>query len=750
MSGPNSSISSVDGSLSWEGGVDSIKTPTIQSVQNPNGLARNQLSWLINGTVRDSGITPRAGWNKKYTIADGSLPYQGGWMYKPTSGNPYLVLSIGGNIIKADPDGLAKNLTLSSTVHSVPTLGPWTVTLRNQSFATITGAIHIVPSISSAPAGFPQPGVIFTPTSPQYLGSIGSGFTNFAVPPVGADVVVTVNAPYTGAVGDIIKLTGDFTTTGYTGIVMDGSGNVIGYTGKTVRTWVSQMEVLAFSPAFNTITTDISSNPPFGYRSYFCQGEEFLIIQAGDYETPALIWDGEVLRRSIGINSTTAYPGTPGINELPPAGPMDYYMGRFWYSQRGIFSAGDMVKGASGSLKYEFRDSILNVTENPLCLGGDGFSVPRQEGDITALAHNATQDAALGQGILFAFTAKGAHGLTVPVTRSDWIAADSMNQPKLVPVQLANGTASDRSVVPINGDLFFQSAEPALRSLITATRFFNQWSNPPLSANMDRLLKFTDRSLMGYASGVYFNNRLIETALPIMTPQGCVHQATMALDFMPISSFATNIAGGSTPIWEGMYEGLDVLQYFTGVFDGKERMFAVTVSRTEKTIDLWECTVDDRFDNKDNRIQMIIEFPAWTWGQEFELKEQISAELWIDRLYGETVYILEYRPDGESCWLKWHEWKVCSPRNTCENASPDPCTGLVQVQCYPNVPFGESYVQTMTLPKPPIDCSRKSGRPSNLNYQFQARLTQRGFARIRGFLVHAEKRDRKLYDNMVC
>jgi len=411
-------------------------------------------------------------------------------------------------------------------------------------------------------------------------------------------------------------------------------------------TWISNFEVVAFTPAYMSQTTDVRANPAFEFKSYFCQGEEFLVIQAGDYLTPALFWDGQVLRRSIGITNAAVAAGTPGVNEIPPAGPMDYYMGRFWYGQQSKFSAGDIVGGNSGTLKYDFRDSILNVTECPLVLGGDGFSVPRNEGDITALAHNANQDAALGQGRLFAFTAFGAHQLTVPVTRALWIAATDNNQPLLVPVQLATGTLSDRSIVPVNGDLFYQCPDGSIRSIKTAVRYFDEWANVPLSAREERVLRFVDRSLLHYGSGILFNNRLLETTLPILSPQGAVHQTVMPLDFSPISDFAPGLA----PVWEGMYEGLDILQLFTGLFDGVQRAFAVVVNRQTKTIDLWEFTQDERFDNGDSRIVMQAELPAFTWGDEFALKKQVSAELWIDRLFGEVVFTLEYRPDGESCW----------------------------------------------------------------------------------------------------
>ena len=92
-----------------------------------------------------------------------------------------------------------------------------------------------------------------------------------------------------------------------------------------------------------------------------------------------LIWDGAILRRSKGITNPAVAPGTPGVNEIPAGTAMDYFMGRIWYAQGRVANAGDIVGGPSGTLAYDFRDSVLNVTECPLVLGGDGFSVPAQD-----------------------------------------------------------------------------------------------------------------------------------------------------------------------------------------------------------------------------------------------------------------------------------------------------------------------------------------------------------------------------------
>jgi hypothetical protein len=136
-----------------------------------------------------------------------------------------------------------------------------------------------------------------------------------------------------------------------------------------------------------------------------------------------------------------------------------------------------------------------------------------------------------------------------------------------------------------------------------------------------------------------------------------------------------------------------------------------------------------------------MEFPAFTWGDETILKRLEGAEIWVDRIYGVVQFTLEYRPDGQACWINWHNWKICNTKNTDESVQ-NPIS-------YPVQPCLEGYRSTMTLPKPPSDiCS--TGRPSDLGYQFQPRLVIKGFARIRGLYLHATKVGRQLYANITC
>ncbi len=193
-----------------------------------------------------------------------------------------------------------------------------------------------------------------------------------------------------------------------------------------------------------------------------------------------------------------------------------------------------------------------------------------------------------------------------------------------------------------------------------------------------------------------------------------------------------------------------MLQLFTGDF-GFERAFAITVSGIDTpsapsgSIQLYEIVQDVQFDTNPNgeaRIQWQFETPAYTWGDEFQLKKLVGAEFWIDRLFGEVVFNLEYRPDGETCWQPWHQWEVCSARNTCED--------VINPICYPLLPYGEGYRQVMQMPLPPVGCAAQTGRPTNVGFQFQFRLTIRGFCRVRGLQFFAEPVKRSMYSQLVC
>lgn len=676
----------VDGQLSWSSGVNSLKPTTVKSDVAPDGVPRNGLCWLNNGSVRDGGISPRGSYNYRGTFHAPNGLFQGKFMYDPiTDANPYWITSISGRIWQVFPDAPEASIDLSTVfgLTNPPAL-TYSYFCQGEQFLVIqAGDLITLPLFWDGTILRRSNGLV-APAATSYAIVVS---TLFRVPAVNGTVVVTLGGAYPGAIGDLINLSAP--------------------SGPTFTTF--KVTAIGAGPATVTLQT--------------VSGWVGLAIIAQAY-TATL------------INPTPAK--TP---ELPAATAMHYYMGRIWYLQGRIVTAGDIVRGPSGTLPYNFDDSILKVTENPLAIGGDGFKLPTQAGNGRALSDLGTQDTSLGQGVLIIGTRKAVYALRVPVSRADWIAAGSANQPLLVPIQKANGIVNDRSVVAVNGDLYFQSLEPGIRSLISAVRYFNQPGNRTISANENRVLQFTDRALLKFATGITFNNMLLQSNLPEQTPQGVIHKAVIPLDFLPISSFNEE----SQPIWNGVQEGLDIFQMSTGDFGGRERAFAFVRSSIDGSFQVYELSTVGRFDTNthgESRISMAAEFPAFPFGQEMLQKELLSGELWIDRLYGETVFQIHYRPDSATCWLPWINFKVCSARNTAED-----CENPIS---YPMTPYGDGFKIPLTFPKPPVACIALSGRPSNIGYQFQTRVIMKGYARIRGLLLYASVRDTKLYHDLVC
>ena len=478
-------------------------------------------------------------------------------------------------------------------------------------------------------------------------------------------------------------------------------------------------------------------------QAYLAQAEMFGVIQAGDYSTLPLFYDFgvqgvrlESLRRSNGI----VLPGVVNpANEIPAAGPMDYFAQRLWYAFDRSYAAGDIVSNnVSGTAAYDFRDSVLKNTENPIAYGGDAFRIPTTAGRIRALSHACNLDTALGETNLFVFTRRAVYACVAPVTREDWTATNTNNMPLQKVALRGGGAYSDRCVVPINSDLFFQSPPNGdVRSIVTGVRSSESWGSVPLSTNESRALETNDRSLLGFATGIQYDNRLLQSAQPIQTPAGVGHRIIVPLDFDVISTFEER----RPPAWEGAWDfsaGPYILQMFQGDFGGRERAFAVVWSVLRSQIEVWEIRNDLRFENGTNRVTRSIEYPAYCFRNPFQMKELDSGELWLDKILGTIDVMVQYRPDGYSCWIDWCAFQRCSAKDCTEDPYL-PCTD----DGYPKTPYCEDDAIPLVFGKPPEPESIDGAggmRPSTWGFQFQVRVIIRGWCRLRGLRLFAWER----------
>lgn len=470
-------------------------------------------------------------------------------------------------------------------------------------------------------------------------------------------------------------------------------------------------------------------NPANLPQAWMVQGNEFLVIQDGVSEP--LVWDDTVLRRISAMGGTPPY--------LRACEAMVFYQGHIWCAFGRAYWAGDISGGVAGTAPYANRDSILHMTENTYSSLGGTFALPTESGNIRALSYPANINTFLGQGPLLIFTRSQVYAADIPIFRKDWIPLDPAVQGILVKVMQINfGTTSDRSIVHVNGDVFYQSVD-GVRSLFTAVRNFGEWGDLPISVEEARAIDQNDRALLRFGSGINFDNRLLETCLPFQTDVGVAHKGIMPLNFDLLSTLQTKLS----PAWEGVLEGLAHLRLLRGDFGGRERAFSLARSDITGGIVVYEFTnylLEDNNSYGNSRITWRFETPAFSFGDPFALKELDTVEYWIDRLSGDVEVTWEYRPDQLPCWEFYWKHKICAPRNNCED-----CGLLLPDACYPTQTYQQGYRATIVLPKPPTRCAYSQGRPQNIGYTFQFRVTVKGYMRIRGIMIHAYNRDKQAY-----
>jgi len=247
--------------------------------------------------------------------------------------------------------------------------------------------------------------------------------------------------------------------------------------------------------------------------------------------------------------------------------------------------------------------------------------------------------------------------------------------------------------------------------------------------------------LLRFSTGIEFDNRLLQSCLPFQTAVGVAHRGIVPLDFDIISTLDEKLP----PAWEGMVEGLQFLQLLEGDFGGLQRAFAIVLGEASGQIEVWEISNAEIRDNgpADNRITMWFETPAYTWGDQFKLKKLVGGEIWADEIFGTVDIQVQYRVDQNPCWVDWHQWRICAARNCAENSN-------IACTPYPAQNACEQNRAAMALPVPPVQCDPNNNRPSNIGYQFQCRVTIKGTATIRGFLLYAEHREKEPYSGLVC
>lgn len=406
--------------------------------------------------------------------------------------------------------------------------------------------------------------------------------------------------------------------------------------------------------------------------------------------------------------------GSPA--ELPVGRMGVYGMGRVWMSLANgkDFIAGDIVDGPSGTLPYNFRDSVLKVTENDFLVGGGIFTIPGSTGDIRAMIFVAQLDQMLGQGPLLVYTPTTVFSVNSPVDRLTW---QTLTNPILTESLAAGGGLSQWSTVNANSDTISRDLV-GIRSLIMARRDFQSHGNTPISREVERVINQDNQSLLAFSSAVVFDNRLLMTTRPIQGTHGVYHLGLIALNFDPVST----LRGKLPEVYDGAWTGLNTFKLVTGVFSSISRTYVFNFNSGTNEIELWEIMQSaEKILIADNGTTPItFEFESAQLfdsderkPSERQLKRLINGEFYIEDLIGTIQYQVFYKPEAWPCWVPWFQGSECADM-TVVNSQP---------QFRPRIGLGEPSG---------IPCDQTNNRPLREGFNFQVRFVITGHCRFMG------------------
>lgn len=417
-------------------------------------------------------------------------------------------------------------------------------------------------------------------------------------------------------------------------------------------------------------------------------------------------------------SGTRGPTGTAGVgqlstvDELPPGRMGAYGMGRNVMSlvdgQSYIIS--DIVGGSSGTPANSYRDSVLKVTENFYELGGGVFRIPGVAGDIRAIIFPAVLDSAFGQGPCQILTPDRCFSINVPIDRTDW---QTITNPIQQQSLIANGGLGQNNTIVVEGDIQFRSVD-GWRSLVFGrVQFTDIGANTPMSHEVDRIIENDNIELLSYGSAIYFDSRVLWTAVPTASSQGVFHPALVAQNKDPQSS----INRKEQAIYDGLWTGLNILQLVSGKSLGKDRGFAFGLNVADEEnpkIELYELlpTGQLHYDSGNIPITWQVESPVMFKEppERRTFKRLVDGEIEIDQVTGTVAFQVFYKPDNYPCWQYWHSWTLCVQEGE----------GL-QPGFFPRVGFNEPS---------PTPCDAFTNRPFREFYSCQVKLVLTGHCRI--------------------
>lgn len=268
------------------------------------------------------------------------------------------------------------------------------------------------------------------------------------------------------------------------------------------------------------------------------------------------------------------------------------------------------------------------------------------------------------------------------------------------------------------------------------------------STEASRVLNYDTARWLKYSSGVFFDNRYLFTASPVVQNINSqygkgfnvVGRSIISADLVPATVKGEALDAG----YDGEWTGLQVSKLVKGIFRGEERCFALCTG-TDGHNALYEITVNDPVDTDSQNnflpIQSGIEFRRMSFDNPAEVKELVRADIGFSDIYGRQV------SPGSGEALPSLQWTFSFRPDYFPNFFQVQ-TGNIEIQTANELPFQQNipenlrpgYLNVRTV-KPADSCVTPSGRLARFGYLFQPKIEWVGSARLSLFRLHGAKKD---------
>ena len=494
------------------------------------------------------------------------------------------------------------------------------------------------------------------------------------------------------------------------------------------------VEYIAFAMSGNVylinpltrIITDLTAVPgamsATVHRVYFCQVENYLIVQDGI---------GTAL---IALNTAAAYAIAP---QVPIGTIMAYGQGRlFVKTALRQFKAGDINLPNAPT-------NVLNFTETQYLAGGGAFFTPMGMGEITGMEFVQQFGTATGLGPLMVFCKQGICSFDVSTPRLQWQDLSIMR------IEAGgNGNVSHLGIVKLDDDLIFRTWGGISDFSLMMSQQANRQRITNLNMEVQPFLDNEDPSMLPLVSACRFQNRVLYTiqgekvsALNVTQVRGVYStiedyrfQGLISLDFTPmdgISSLGTVVK----PSYDGVWTGCFPMGVCSGIFNYVERCFIWGKDDTGKNhlFEIGEYAGDDTWGDPAVGVPIncrlytrMTPFVLFTGNRPSQIPQNIKtlsdSWIWLSELRERVQFQLYTRPDRCFDWHKLSEF--------CKNAPLLSVSGVAG-----NV---QAHMKTKWPELAAAGCQQVSGRAGNAGFEFEFCIEWDGQAEISRMVFEAE------------